>query len=81
MSAEKQRDYESLKEKVELRFRQVYLKHVHQMQFKHHNQKPKEFEAEITRLVQSSNPEAPDNISLLMTSTESNLYDCPDAKL
>lgn len=42
MSDEQQRDYQRLKEKIELRFGQTYLKQVRQVEFKYSKPKPNE---------------------------------------
>lgn len=42
MSEEKQWDYENLTEKMELRFDQVHRRYVHQVEFKHLNEKSNE---------------------------------------
>lgn len=40
MSEEEERDYETMKTKIELRLDQTHLKQVHQVEFKHYNQNP-----------------------------------------
>lgn len=51
MSDEKQQGNENLKEKMELQFNQVHLKHISHVKVKNHNRKPKgtlhEYEADI----------------------------------